>query len=129
MATSDNLNVLSQRYQELRQISRSSGRDYDEKYQVMKALGDQLGLPGTPAAEILSKFGKPDEMTPSLGQGQASVAMMPGPVIPGSVTASSGEGSGQPPYYFVYYLIPKKEYLYFKVGSILYNLRKANFVA
>ncbi|ORE01959.1 hypothetical protein BCV72DRAFT_216293, partial [Rhizopus microsporus var. microsporus] len=40
-----------------------------------------------------------------------------GPVIPGSVTASSGEGSGQPPYYFVYYLIPKKEYLYFKIDS------------
>lgn len=36
MATSDNLNVLAQKYQELRHISKSSGGDYDEKYQVMK---------------------------------------------------------------------------------------------
>jgi hypothetical protein len=40
-------------------------------------LGDQLGLPGTPAADILSRLGKPDEMTPSL-QGSAAIQTMPG---------------------------------------------------
>lgn len=41
-------------------------------------MGDQLGLPGTPAADILSKLGKPDEMTPSLEHGQVSIQTMPG---------------------------------------------------
>lgn len=43
-----------------------------------KALGDQLGLPGTPAADILSKLGKPDELTPTLDHSQISVQTMPG---------------------------------------------------
>lgn len=43
-----------------------------------KALGDQLGLPGTPAADILSKLGKPDELTPTLDHSQVSVQTMPG---------------------------------------------------
>jgi len=44
----------------------------------LKALGDQLGLPGTPAADILSKLGKPDELTPTLDHSQASIQTMPG---------------------------------------------------
>lgn len=44
----------------------------------IKALGDHLGLPGTPAADILSKLGKPDELTPTLDHSQASIQTMPG---------------------------------------------------
>ncbi|KAG0793734.1 hypothetical protein G6F29_010133 [Rhizopus arrhizus] len=118
--------VEAQKYQELRHISgKAGGSEYDErvdsptgeKYQVMKALGDQLGLPGTPAADILSKLGKPDEMTPSLEHGQVSIQTMPGPVIPESASTANEHG-GQVPYYFVYNLVPKKAYLYFKIDPI-----------
>jgi hypothetical protein len=82
-----------------------------------------LGLPGTPAADILSSLGKRDD-TP------ASVLTMPGkkviciylfffsnsffkgPAIPSG--GASAEG-GQQAYYFRYYVQPKKDYLYFKV--------------
>lgn len=99
-------------------------------------MGDQLGLPGTPAADILSKLGKPDEMTPSLEHGQVSIQTMPGkkrererkfmhmsvshsilgPMIPESASTANEHG-GQVPFYFVYNLVPKKSYLYFKVSS------------
>ena len=46
----------------------------------LQSLGDQLGLPGTPAADILARLGKPDELTPSL-QGDAAAAAVP--VMPG----------------------------------------------
>jgi hypothetical protein len=89
-----------------------------------------LGLPGTPAADILSSLGKPDEFTPSLDNTPASVLTMPGkkviciylfffsnsffkgPAIPSG--GASAEG-GQQAYYFRYYVQPKKDYLYFKV--------------
>jgi hypothetical protein len=35
-------------------------------------------LPGTPAADILSKLGKPDELTPNLDQSSAAIQTMPG---------------------------------------------------
>lgn len=94
---------------------------------VFQALSDQLGLPGTPAADILSKLGKPNEMTASLDQG-VSIQTMPGkspdslcrlshlfegPVVP----ESTAENSGLVPFYFVYNLIPKKLYLFFKVNT------------
>ncbi|KAG1452937.1 hypothetical protein G6F56_007693 [Rhizopus delemar] len=119
---SDNINTLAQKYQELCQIpGKTGGGEYDErvdsptgeKYQVMKALSDQLGLPGTPAADILSKLGKPNEMTASLDQG-VSIQTMPGPVVP----ESTAENSGLVPFYFVYNLIPKKLYLFFKIDPV-----------
>lgn len=42
-----------------------------------KGLSDQLGLPGTPAADVLARLGKPDELTPSL-QGEPAAPVMPG---------------------------------------------------
>ncbi|KAI7907754.1 uncharacterized protein BX663DRAFT_491928 [Cokeromyces recurvatus] len=110
----DNLNDLALKYQSLRNGS-SKGADNDEKYKIMKTLGDQLGLPGTSAADILSKLGKPDELTPSLEHStEAVLQTMPGPTIP---TASSAT-TNQQPFYFVYYLEPKKDYLYFKIDPI-----------
>ncbi|KAI8080270.1 uncharacterized protein B0P05DRAFT_540644 [Gilbertella persicaria] len=117
----DTLNELATKYQSLRQIpGRIGGGEYDEridsstgeKYHVMKALGEQLGLPGTPAADILSKLGKPDELTPTLDQSSASIQTMPGPAIPTS------EQSTQHPFYFVYHLKPKQDYLYFKIDPV-----------
>lgn len=91
----ENINTLADKYQQLR----NSSGDEEEKYTVLKvtfkgkyvksvalnitlpkkqALGDQLGLPGTPAADILSKLGKPDELTPSLDQSPATIQTMPG---------------------------------------------------
>ncbi|KAI9253857.1 hypothetical protein BDA99DRAFT_519182 [Phascolomyces articulosus] len=78
--------ALGQKFQQLRgKPGKYSGGEYDEsidskegeKFKVMKSLGDQLGLPGTPAADILARLGKPDELTPSL-QGAAPVPLMPG---------------------------------------------------
>ncbi|KAI8971485.1 hypothetical protein BDF20DRAFT_915300 [Mycotypha africana] len=109
----DNMNDLAEKYQGLRNDPNASQED---KYAVMKALGDQLGLPGTPAADILPKLGKPDELTPSLdGNNSAFIQTMPGPMIPNQQQANTE--SKQPPYYLVYYLKPKEQYLYFKVDS------------
>ncbi|KAG2208273.1 uncharacterized protein EV154DRAFT_460870 [Mucor mucedo] len=118
----ENINTLAEKYQELRNIpGKVGGGEYDErvdspegeKYTVLKALGEQLGLPGTPAADILSRLGKPDEMTPSIGQQSATIQTMPGPVIPGG---SSGESAQS--FYFVYNITPKKDYLYFKIDPV-----------
>ncbi|KAI9366685.1 hypothetical protein BD770DRAFT_311944 [Pilaira anomala] len=121
----ENINTLAEKYQELRNIpGKVGGGEYDErvdsptgeKYKVLKALGDQLGLPGTPAADILSRLGKPDELTPSLQQQSAAVLTMPGPAIPAGDGASA-EGASQA-FYFVYNLRPKEDYLYFKIDPV-----------
>ncbi|CAO3611631.1 unnamed protein product [Mucor hiemalis] len=107
----DNVNTLAEKYQ---QIRNSSGNE-EEKHTVLKALGDQLGLPGTPAADILSKLGKPDELTPSLEHSSATVQTMPGPAIPAG--GASTESAAQA-FYFVYNVRPKQEYLYFKIDPV-----------
>ncbi|KAL7324550.1 hypothetical protein PS15p_209729 [Mucor circinelloides] len=124
----ENVNTLAEKYQSLRNVpGKIGGGEYDErvdsasgeKYQVMKALGDQLGLPGTPAADILSKLGKPDELTPTLDHSQASIQTMPGPAIPSSGGGNANENSAnQQSFYFVYNLVPKKHYLYFKIDAV-----------
>ncbi|KAL9548557.1 hypothetical protein MBANPS3_005627 [Mucor bainieri] len=124
----ENVNTLAEKYQSLRNVpGKVGGGEYDErvdsasgeKYQVMKALGDQLGLPGTPAADILSKLGKPDELTPTLDHSQASIQTMPGPAIPASGDGNANESSAnQQSFYFVYNLVPKKHYLYFKIDPV-----------
>ncbi|RUS27212.1 hypothetical protein BC938DRAFT_483582 [Jimgerdemannia flammicorona] len=130
----ENLSVLSNEFHTLRSIQgHYNGGEFNpdvdgprgRKYQVMKvgltvvsvryfaALGDQLGLPNTPASDILQRLGKPDELTPTLNNGgETHVAMMPGPAIP-----STEQGQQQPqPYYLVYYWRNKHDYLYFKVS-------------
>ncbi|KAI9281605.1 Metallo-dependent phosphatase-like protein [Sporodiniella umbellata] len=81
--------VEAETYQGLCKVpGKTGGGEYDarvdsptgEKYQVMKpfqSLGDHLGLPGIPAADILSKMGKPSEMTALLDQ-DATLQTMPG---------------------------------------------------
>ncbi|KAL0087796.1 hypothetical protein J3Q64DRAFT_1847919 [Phycomyces blakesleeanus] len=109
------LSALSQKYQQLKTEGSDSN---DNKYKVMKAMADQLGLPGTPAADILSHFGKPDELTPSLQQqGQAHIATMPGPAFDAATASALGGNQSNSSYYLVYYLKSKNEYLYFKVDS------------
>ncbi|KAI7871493.1 hypothetical protein BDF14DRAFT_1761655 [Spinellus fusiger] len=103
------LTTLSQRYQALRtQPGQSTGAEYSEavdspqgeKYQTMQALGDQLGLPGTLAADILLHLGKPDELTPV------------------TLYDSTTSDATTQPYYLVYYWRPKQDYLYFKVDPL-----------
>ncbi|KAF7729228.1 hypothetical protein EC973_004757 [Apophysomyces ossiformis] len=116
----DNLSALAQKFQELRsRPGKYGGGEHDEvvdspdgeKFQVMKALGDQLGLPGTPAATILSHLGKPDELTLMLPQ--AALPTMPGPAI--MTESAQADPSQQQPFYFVYYWRHKHDYLYFKI--------------
>ncbi|KAG0171882.1 hypothetical protein DFQ28_008534 [Apophysomyces sp. BC1034] len=121
----DNLTALAQRFQELRsRPGKYGGGEHDEvvdspdgeKFQVMEALGDQLGLPGTPAADILSRLGKPDELTLMLPHNV--VPTMPGPaILSGSVEAESLRQQQQP-FYFVYYWRHKHDYLYFKIDPV-----------
>ncbi|GAA5812720.1 hypothetical protein MFLAVUS_006178 [Mucor flavus] len=122
----ENINTLAEKYQKLRSIpGKVGGGEYDErvdsptgeKYTVLKALGEQLGLPGTPASDILSKLGKPDELTPSLQQKSATIQTMPGPAIPAGEGGASAESAGQA-FYFVYNLRPKEDYLYFKIDPV-----------
>ncbi|KAI9495776.1 hypothetical protein BDB00DRAFT_811675 [Zychaea mexicana] len=119
--------ALGQRFQQLRgRPGKYGGGEYDEaidspegeKFKVMKALGDQLGLPGTPAADLLARFGKPDELTPSLQSqgGGGAVPLMPGPTMDAS--AATGQQQQQPPYFLVYYWRQKSDYLYFKIDPI-----------
>ncbi|KAI8143802.1 hypothetical protein BJV82DRAFT_609493 [Fennellomyces sp. T-0311] len=119
----ESLATLGQKFQQLRgRPGKYSGGEYDEaidspegeKFKVMKALGDQLGLPNTPAADILARLGKPDELTQSLQSQSASVPVMPGPAIDAAVETQQQ----QPPYYFVYYWRQKSEYLYFKIDPV-----------
>jgi hypothetical protein len=48
----------------------------------MQLLGERFGAPNTPAAEVLTHLGKPDELTPTLphelSSNQQHVATMPG---------------------------------------------------
>ncbi|KAI8978564.1 hypothetical protein BDB01DRAFT_852295 [Pilobolus umbonatus] len=65
--TDTNINSLADRYQVLRQIPGQccGGTSYDERvdnptgeeYQVMKSLGEQLGIPNTPASHIIRLYG------------------------------------------------------------------------
>ncbi|KAI9321630.1 hypothetical protein BX666DRAFT_1850902 [Dichotomocladium elegans] len=116
--------ALGEKFQQLRKLAgKYSGGEYNEavdapdgeKFKVMKALEGQLGHPGTPAADILSRLGKPDELTPSL-QGNAGIPIMPGPAL--DAAGVTTQQSQQPPYYFVYYWRQKHDYLYFKIDSV-----------
>ncbi|ORY97852.1 hypothetical protein BCR43DRAFT_490465 [Syncephalastrum racemosum] len=117
-----NVNALGERFQELRSLQgQYNGGEFNEtvdspngeKYQVMKSLGDQLGLPGTAAADILARLGKPDELTPSL-QSSAGVPVMPGPAMTGGQVQQQQQQS----YYLVYYWRQKHDYLYFKIDPV-----------
>ncbi|CDS08937.1 hypothetical protein LRAMOSA10297 [Lichtheimia ramosa] len=119
--------ALGEKFQQLRnRPGKYDGAEYDEnvdsfegeKYKVMKGLSDQLGLPGTPAADVLARLGKPDELTPSL-QGEPAAPVMPGPVVGAGADAGvAATAAQQPPYYFVYYWRHKHDYLYFKIDPI-----------
>ncbi|KAI8088878.1 uncharacterized protein BX664DRAFT_331644 [Halteromyces radiatus] len=106
-----NLHQLGEEYQQLRQTPNQKDKQ-ERKYQVMNTIVEQLGLPGTPAADILSTLGKPDEMTPLL-QHEVAPTMMPGPVIDDGHSTTI-----RPPYYFVYYCQGKQDYYYFKIDSV-----------
>ncbi|ORZ14483.1 hypothetical protein BCR42DRAFT_417001 [Absidia repens] len=114
-----NLHALGEEFQQLRQKSGKdlSEQDQERKQQVMNSIVEQLGLPGTPAADLLSTLGKPDEMVPLLqydNDQQVSAQVMPGPVLDGQQAASTV----RPPYYFVYYCRGKHDHYYFKIDSV-----------
>ncbi|KAI8339988.1 hypothetical protein BC941DRAFT_468264 [Chlamydoabsidia padenii] len=112
--TDVNLHTLGEEYQQLRHIATDKGSDeqqLERKYNVMNTIVEQLGLPGTPAADILSTLGKPDELVPLL-QNDATSLMMPGPVMEGQ------SSTARPPYYFVYYCRGKQDSFYFKIDSV-----------
>jgi len=86
----------------------------------MKALAETLGLPGTPAADILQTMGKPDDLASKLDEVESiGIEMMPGPII-GSDDhpAPASSTSKQDSYYLVYYWRGRHDYLYFKVDAI-----------
>ncbi|KAI8584395.1 hypothetical protein K450DRAFT_219667 [Umbelopsis ramanniana AG] len=125
MSSSDNIQALSTQFQSLRNVQgHYMGGDFNEqvdapngaKHNAMKALGERFGAPATPATEVLSHLGKPDELTPTLPHELTSqhVATMPGPAVPGSESAEAL----QKPYYLVYYWRSKHDYLWFKVDPV-----------
>ncbi|RUS19840.1 hypothetical protein BC937DRAFT_86819 [Endogone sp. FLAS-F59071] len=129
----ENISVLSEKFSSLRALKGhynggEFNKDIDgpqgEKHQVMKALGDQLGLPNTPASEILQRLGNPDDLTlMPPGDYPPTVAMMPGPVLPtaeqGAMNPALQQQQSQPqPYYLVYYWRGKHDYLYFKIDPV-----------
>ncbi|CAO3590596.1 unnamed protein product [Absidia cylindrospora] len=116
-----NLHALGEEFQQLR---RQFGKDLcpqdqERKQQVMNSIVEQLGLPGTPAADILSTLGKPNEMVPLLqydNDQQVSAQLMPGPVVDGDGQQTAS--AVRPPYYFVYYCRGKHDHYYFKIDSV-----------
>ncbi|CAO3651844.1 unnamed protein product [Cunninghamella blakesleeana] len=88
-----------------------------EKKEVLTKIVEQLGLPGTSAASILSTLGKPDELTPVLEKEIKTASLLPGPVIDAKVDPNPNSNNLQP-YYFVYYIGSKSEYYYFKIDAV-----------
>ncbi|CAO3673892.1 unnamed protein product [Umbelopsis vinacea] len=128
MSSSDNFKALSEQFRALRNVKgHYSGGDFNEqtdapngaKHNAMKLLGERFGAPNTPAAEVLSHLGKPDELTPTLphelSSNQQHVATMPGPAVPSGAESAQAL---QKPYYLVYYWRSKHDYLWFKIDSV-----------
>ncbi|KAJ2963906.1 hypothetical protein NQZ79_g1072 [Umbelopsis isabellina] len=122
MSSSDNIQSLSNEFQTLRNTpGHYTGGDFNQatdapngaKHNAMKVLGEHFGKPDTPATEVLSHLGKPDELSPVLPHEMSNqhVAAMPGPVVPGSESAQGLEK----PYYLIYHWRGKHDYLWFKV--------------
>jgi len=127
IATQD-INALSESFNTLRQTpGHFQGGTYDrevdgpkgKKFQVMKALAETLGVPGTPAADILQTMGKPDELTSKLDVVEnVEIEMMPGPIIGSDDDSALASTSEQGSYYLVYYWRGSHDYLYFKVDTV-----------
>jgi len=122
------INALSESFNTLRQTpGHFQGGTYDrevdgpkgKKFQVMKALAETLGVPGTPAADILQTMGKPDELTSKLDVVEnVEIEMMPGPIIGSDDDSALASTSEQGSYYLVYYWRGSHDYLYFKVDTV-----------
>ncbi|CAO3566871.1 unnamed protein product [Mortierella alpina] len=95
-SVSSEFQTLGQNLQSLRKIKGHwDGGDSDprvdsfngEKHQALKQLGEYFGKPGTPAANILTTMGPPDDMKATLDD-EAQLSMMPGPVVGGPGAAA-----------------------------------------
>ncbi|KAF9897730.1 hypothetical protein BX616_005078 [Lobosporangium transversale] len=108
-----------------------------EKHQTLMKLGEYFGKPGTPAADILTTMGQPDEIRQSMDEA-FHASLMPGPVVGGTggPTASAnvtGAGLGDvnttmmpsgsnadsdaQVMYFIYKWRGNHDYLWFKVDA------------
>ncbi|KAJ3186101.1 hypothetical protein HK101_009747 [Irineochytrium annulatum] len=78
-----------------------------EKHRTMKELQKLLGVPGTPAQNVMQVMGKPDEVTRQGAEGFPE--LMPGPTVPaGAGTTDAGDGL-----YLIYFWRGRHDYLYF----------------
>ncbi|KAG0054835.1 hypothetical protein BGZ83_010287 [Gryganskiella cystojenkinii] len=153
--------ALGQSLQNLRQVKGHwDGHDQDprvdnfngEKHQVLQKLGEYFGKPGTPAADILSTMGQPDEIKQVLDEAFQS-SLMPGPVVGGTGAAalsfsnnSTGAGlgdvsttmmpsgstdpnnSGAPQVmYFIYKWRGNHDYLWFEIDAIKEQVIKSSW--
>ncbi|KAF9580888.1 hypothetical protein BGW38_002283 [Lunasporangiospora selenospora] len=106
-----------------------------DKHQVMQKLGEHFGKRGTPAKDILSTMGKPDDVRASLDSDENfQAAMMPGPVLGGGGShqenLATGAGLGdvgttmmpnsaaEQGMYFIYKWRGNHDYLWFKIDAI-----------
>ncbi|CAO3607479.1 unnamed protein product [Cunninghamella echinulata] len=103
-------------------IFRNSDKQ-NEKVKVLKNLGNLLGQEGTPAQQVLTHLGQPDDIKPSLN-GVSILPTMPGPVISSELSQDNNNNNnkrgGDQALYFIYYgQSDRKEenYLYFKVNE------------
>jgi len=81
------------------------------KFEIMKKLGEILGMPNTPASEVLRHLGEPDQLETKLGQ-PVSAVLMPGPII-----GDQAKDNDTSEYFLVYYWRGKDDCLYFKIAA------------
>ncbi|KAF9965735.1 hypothetical protein BGZ70_004214 [Mortierella alpina] len=144
-SVSSEFQTLGQNLQSLRQVKGHwDGGDSDprvdnfngEKHQTLQQLGEYFGKPGTPAANILTTMGQPDDIKQTLDE-EARFAMMPGPVVggPGAPALSAnatgagldevsttmmptGASNAAPQVmYFIYKWRGNHDYLWFKIDA------------
>ncbi|ORZ26716.1 hypothetical protein BCR41DRAFT_318784 [Lobosporangium transversale] len=83
-----------------------------EKHQTLMKLGEYFGKPGTPAADILTTMGQPDEIRQSMDEA-FHASLMPGPVVGGT----GGPTASANVMYFIYKWRGNHDYLWFKVDA------------
>ncbi|KAI8336532.1 hypothetical protein BC941DRAFT_452920 [Chlamydoabsidia padenii] len=116
MTDTNTVTTLGKQWQSIRATD-----DHEEKTNVLKSLYQALGKEGTPASEVLSHLGQPDDTSANLG---GALPTMPGPMMTQSVGGQDGQSL-----YLVYYPQKdnKQQYLSFKVNGNTETVEKAEW--
>ncbi|CAO3589824.1 unnamed protein product [Absidia cylindrospora] len=116
MTDAHTVTSLAQQWQSLR-----ASDDVDEKTNVLKSLYQALGKEGTPASEVLTHLGQPDDTSAG---GSGALPTMPGPMM-----TQAHQQSNDQSLYFVYYpqKDKKQQYLSFKVNGNTETVEKAEW--